>query len=510
MSRAELEDRFLRLHDETLLVKQYANEQGEKLKRTTTKLRRLTNEKKKPEQVSSGPARLHEAVKLDATIKHFQERINELEEQNASLQNKLKATQQAQFQSRSPCREILLDHLKKKGKEVEESTRRLKEQETTSYRLNIRDNVKMIKIRKQLLEKSNALSEMEDKFRQLQENHRNLRMNHAVLAAENDELNLKLKEEQLKCLNLEKKLQSVTVSNQRPEELQERIKVLGKENELLRESYDRLYNIVFSMTRQKDWLLKVKQLKEQIDNLQTDTKSTFAKKNEIIDKLKAERDQNKKLMEENEDLKLRYLEQKQQLEELKSQVKLLTKEGDTDVAKLSEALLLTKAIEKIIIEILSLSLTEPRITSDETIKQLFVECKLHDVIAEKTPLSLPKPKIDERIYYNFGCVIHVDKANNSARRDYLKSMLLEPDLHIDRLKFAVISDPLACGQDLECRDIGFAYVSLREIFQEGKDIIEQDIDLFDSQDATAVIGKLKVSVEALRVLRSVHEGCTYD
>lgn len=29
-------------------------------------------------------------------------------------------------------------------------------------------------------------------------------------------------------------------------------------------------------------------------------------------------------------------------------------------------------------------------------------------------------------------VIHVDKANNRARREYLKSMLLKPDLHSGR------------------------------------------------------------------------------
>lgn len=29
-------------------------------------------------------------------------------------------------------------------------------------------------------------------------------------------------------------------------------------------------------------------------------------------------------------------------------------------------------------------------------------------------------------------MIHVDKANNHARREYLKSMLLKPDLHTDR------------------------------------------------------------------------------
>ncbi|KFP68498.1 Protein fantom, partial [Cariama cristata] len=107
-------------------------------------------------------------------------------------------------------------------------------------------------------------------------------------------------------------------------------------------------------------------------------------------------------------------------------------------------------------------------------------------------------------------VIHVDEANNRARREYLKSMLLKPDLHNDRLQFTVVSDPPEHEQDLECEDIGFAYVSLRKILQKQRDIIEQDINVFDSQDDSAVIGKLKVTVEALHVLRSVYEECKDD
>ena len=39
----------------------------------------------------------------------------------------------------------------------------------------------------------------------------------------------------------------------------------------------------------------------------------------------------------------------------------------------------------------------------------------------------------------------------------------------------MVSDPPEDKQDLECEDIGFAYVSLREIFQKGRDVIEEDI-----------------------------------
>ncbi|NXI40888.1 FTM protein, partial [Galbula dea] len=163
--------------------------------------------------------------------------------------------------------------------------------------------------------------------------------------------------------------------------------------------------------------------------------------------------------------------------------------------------------EKIRIEIISLGLAESRVVLDDTIKQLFVEFRLYNFPAEETPLSLPKPTSGQRIHYNYGSVMHVDMANNRARREYLKSMLLEPDLHTDSLRFTVVTDPPEDEQDLECEDIGFAYVSLREIFQKQRDIIEQDIDVFDSEDESAVIGKLKVTVEALHALRSIYEEC---
>ncbi|KAM4751964.1 protein fantom isoform 2-T5 [Cyanocitta cristata] len=1012
ISREELEDRFLRLRDDHILLKQYANKQEEKIKRMTTKLIRLVNDKRKCDRADCGPMRLGQALELEEMIEHLRERVRELEKQNESLRNKLISTKQQlqiqghrlcpyssvqsrvntglkkeneaagmpehtkkgmRFQSlevRSPdlvlpkygqslledsraeirnletviesqrkhieelecAREILVSQLRGKEKEIEESLLRLKEQGTASQRLNIQDNVEMIKVRKQLAEKTNALSAMEGKFLQLQENLKNLKTNHDALLAKGDELNVQLKEERSKCFHLQKELQSVTVSNRRTEELQERINDLEKENELLKENYDKLHNSVFSLPHEQQWKSKEQQLKLQIAKLETAIKSDLADKNEILDKIKVERDQKEKLMQDNKDLQLRYLEQKQQLDDLKNQVKFLTKESDVDVAEVNETLLLIKdqkqrknvdllflekveddihkdleysmqelqlthaetvqelektrnllivqhkiskdyqtevetmtrkmeslqkdyelqleqythlldiraarirkleaqlrdivydtkplksrpevlpsdpvdgfvetvhlergenlfeihiskvifsseavhtfgdwepatfctyafydfelqitpvvhgntpsydftsqflvqsddsffhyvqensitlevhraygidyetiascqlkfheilendgriyntanligkrghiqnygtieywirlqvpmdqaiipyrqrskalgyitpsfreheqpsqtpplkmkqrsaqahkrvsfldlstihvaeakqlsgdtvkemaeeiqrekeelshlseeqladqtlitsrdeteiieelepeaqedhqeddavesiktdsddciisspvstnikqlsqsihgnylEVEKIRIKITSLGLSESRITSDETIQQLFVECRLNNFLAEETPLSLPKPTGGQRIHYNYSTVINVDKEDNHAEREYLKSILLKPDLPADSLKFTVVSDPPEDEQDLECEDIGFAYVSLKEIFQKQRDIIEQDIDVFDSQDAGAVIGKLTVTVEALHALRSVHEEC---
>ncbi|XP_063272647.1 protein fantom isoform X4 [Prinia subflava] len=846
-------------------------------------------------------------------------------------------SQRKQIEELDHAREILGSQLRRKEKEIEESTLRLKEQGTASQRLNIQDNVEMIKVRKQLAEKSNALSAMEGKFLQLQENLKNLKTNHDALLAKGDELNVQLKEERLKSFHLQKELQLVTISNRRTEELQERINDLEKENELLKENYDKLHNSVFSLPREQQWKSKEQQLKLQIAKLETAIKTDLADKNEILDKIKVEREQKEKLMQDNKDLQLRYLEQKEQLDGLKNQVKFLTKfqESDAGVAELNETLFLIKnqkqqknvdrlflekveddihkdlkysvqelqlthvetvqelektrnlllvqhkiskdyqtevetmtikmeslqkdyelkleqythlldiraarirkleaqlrdivydtkplksrpevlpsdpvgesvetvhlergenlfeihiskvifsseamhtfgdwepatfctyafydfelqitpvvhgnapsydftsqflvqsddsffhyiqeksitlevhraygidyetiascqlkfleilendgkiyntanlvgksghiqnygtveywiklqvpmdqaiipykqrskalgyitssfreheqpsktptlkmkqraaqvhkrvsfldlstiqmaeakepagdkvkemaeeiqqekeelsdlsekqlanqtlitardetdiieelepedqedhqeddavesiktdsddciisspvstnikqlsqsmhgnylEVEKIRIKITSLSLTESRITADETIQQLFVECRLNSFLAEETPLSLPKPRSGQRIHYNYSTVINMDKEDNRAEREYLKSILLKPDLPADSLKFTVVSDPPEDEQDLECEDIGFAYVSLKDIFQKQRDIIEQDIDVFDSQDASTVIGNLTVTVEALNALRSVHEECKND
>ncbi|XP_071670581.1 protein fantom isoform X3 [Patagioenas fasciata] len=94
-----------------------------------------------------------------------------LEDSRAEIRNleTVIESQKEHIEKLEHSREILVSQLRRTEKEIEESVLRLKEQETTSQRLNIRDNVEMIKVRKQLVEKSNALSAMEGKLLQLQE-----------------------------------------------------------------------------------------------------------------------------------------------------------------------------------------------------------------------------------------------------------------------------------------------------------------------------------------------------
>uniref|UniRef100_A0A673VCX0 Protein fantom n=1 Tax=Suricata suricatta TaxID=37032 RepID=A0A673VCX0_SURSU len=424
VSREELEDRFLHLHDENILLKQHARKQEDKIKRMATKLIRLVNDKKRYERVGGGPKRLGRDVEMEEMIEQLQEKVHELERQNEVLKNRLISTKQqlqiqghrqtpynyvqsrvntgrrkvnenvglqecprkgirfqdvdvaetlqpmltkhgnslleeargeirnlenviqsqrGQIEELEHLAEILKTQLRRKENEIELSLLQLREQQATDQRSNIRDNVEMIKLHKQLVEKSNALSVLEGKFIQLQEKQRTLRISHDALMANGDELNMQLKEQRLKCCSLEKQLHSVTFSERRVEELQDRINDLEKERELLKENYDKLYNSAFSAAQEEQWKLKEQQLKVQIAQLETALKSDLTDKTEILDRVKAERDQNEKLIQENRELQLRCLEQKQQLDELQNRMKFCNQESDINADELSEALLLIKA-----------------------------------------------------------------------------------------------------------------------------------------------------------------------
>ncbi|XP_051051080.1 protein fantom [Phodopus roborovskii] len=424
VSREELEDRFLRLHDENILLKQHARKQEDKIKRMATKLIRLVNDKKRYERVGGGPKRLGRDVEMEEMIEQLQEKVHELERQNEVLKNRLiSAKQQLQVQghrqtphSRVQARintgrrkgststglqecprkgirfqtvdetetaeptltkygsslleeargeirnlenviqsqrgqieelehlaEILKTQLRRKESEIELSLLQLREQQATDQRSNIRDNVEMIKLHKQLVEKSNALSVIEGKFIQLQEKQRALRISHDALMANGDELSVQLKEQRLKCCSLEKQLHAARFSERRVEELQDRINDLEKERELLKENYDKLYNSAFSATLEEQWKLKEQQMKVQIAQLETALKSDLTDKTEVLDKLKTERDQNEKLVQENRELQLQCLQQRQQLDELKSRMRFFNQESDVNADELGEALLLIKA-----------------------------------------------------------------------------------------------------------------------------------------------------------------------
>uniref|UniRef100_A0AAQ5Z1F4 C2 domain-containing protein n=1 Tax=Amphiprion ocellaris TaxID=80972 RepID=A0AAQ5Z1F4_AMPOC len=402
VSREELEDRFLRLNEETMLLKQHINKQDDKIKKLGTKLMRLVKDRGRMEQLAAGgaqPLSRVRDVEMEEMVEELQDKVRRLQTENEGLKQRLLLakqqlvnsqshrptpyghvqsrvnsglkrlrddlpryghslleearaeirnlenvieSQRSQMEEQEGISELLREELRKKEAEYEEKLLQVRQQQTSKLRSHVSSNVTMIKLQKQLEDRSNAVAELEGRFLQLQESQQALKASHEAAMAKVDELSAHLKDERLKSLDLEKQLQSSSISRLRMEQLQERIGELEQERDLLKDNNDKLVNSAFDVSQQQKWQIQEQQLRLQISQLETALKADLVDKNEILDKIKAERDTNEKLTEENKKLQIQFLEQKQQLEELNGRMKFYNREGDYDVAELTEALMLIK------------------------------------------------------------------------------------------------------------------------------------------------------------------------
>ncbi|KAL0620522.1 Protein fantom [Plecturocebus cupreus] len=73
--------------------------------------------------------------------------------------------------------------------------------------------------------------------------------------------------------------------------------------------------------------------------------------------------------------------------------------------------------ENIRIEIIALSLNDSQVTMDDTIQRLFIECRFYSLPAEETPVSLPKPKSGQWVYYNYSHALWEAEAGGSRGQE---------------------------------------------------------------------------------------------
>ncbi|CAL8358463.1 unnamed protein product [Lota lota] len=434
VSREELEDRYLRLHDENLLLKQNNNTQEDKVKRLATKLVKLVKDRRRLEQLVTGSAggngsrptaRLRD-VEMEEVMEELHEKVRGLQVENERLKERLlvaKQQVQVQGQSRKPSpygrvqsrvdtgrrraredspspsrlhqrgtrsveeggrpptgmlpryghslleearaeirnlenvlesqrgqleelerdSDLLREQLRRKETEHQEALLQHRQHHMDGQRSYIHLNVTMIRLQKQLAERASALTVLEGRFLQLQESQKAMKASHQALMNKVEEVTGQLKEERLKSLGLENQLHSMNFSQIRTEEFQVQISDLEKERDLLKENCDKLVNSAFDVSQAQKWRLQEQQLRVQIGQLETALKADLTDKNQILDKIKDERDINDKLTEENKRLQIQFLEQKQQLEELNERLKFYTKESELGVGELTEALMLIRA-----------------------------------------------------------------------------------------------------------------------------------------------------------------------
>uniref|UniRef100_A0A3Q2XQI7 RPGRIP1 like n=1 Tax=Hippocampus comes TaxID=109280 RepID=A0A3Q2XQI7_HIPCM len=333
VSRKELEDNFLQLHDESLLLKQHIHQQEDKIRKLGTKLLRLVKDRRRMEQLAGGGGapmvpRRWDAEKEDL-VDEFKEKVRALETDNDKLRQRLfVAKQQQQLIALSPAARsshtrvqtraasaprkpddasspsptgqptaylhALLEEAREKSRNlenvIESQQRRIaqleEEKNVTLQQSQINNNVTMIKLQKQLAERCNAMVELEERFLQLQEG-RHCRC---------------------PCLPLPA---GAHISSR--QQLEERVDEVEQEKELLKEHNEKL---MLDGSQQQRWSVQERQLQQHIAQLEQALQGDLQDKKKILEEVKAERDACENLTEENRKLVHQLAEKKREIEEL--------------------------------------------------------------------------------------------------------------------------------------------------------------------------------------------------
>ncbi|XP_047202690.1 protein fantom isoform X3 [Girardinichthys multiradiatus] len=266
-----------------------------------------------------------------------------LEEARAEIRNleNVVESQRSHMDELEGVSEQLREELRRKEEDFEEKLLQARQKQTSTLRSQVNSNMSMINLQKQLADRSNTVTELESRYRLLQEAQRTLKASNDAAMVKVDELTAQLKDERMKNLELDQQLQTANITKIQVEQLKEQISDLEQEGVLLKESNKKLLNSAFDVSQQKGQL-REQQLKLQIVQLETALKADLVDKNEILDRIKSEREKNEQLTEENQKLQIQFLEQKQQVEELNDRLKFYGREKDYSVAELTEALLLIR------------------------------------------------------------------------------------------------------------------------------------------------------------------------
>ncbi|XP_049923318.1 protein fantom [Epinephelus moara] len=425
--REHLEDLCLRLQEENSLLRQHTRTQEQRIRRMSTRLMRLR-------QARPGSGAVKERD-MEDTMQELEARVAMLESQKGVLQNKLSLAKQhiMDIGGRTPYRfskgksmeveggvrraaqtapprygptledtraemerfrssvteqvrateleltaQALRDTLREKEKEIEGTVREMRKQQADRHRIIIRENVDLIRLQKQLTDKSTALRVTQEKFNnlqeayenQLEESQRSLRQSQGALLEKVEELTEQLKQERQRALALEGQLTSSSLSLQTLDKLQEQISDLEGERDLIKENYNTLLESTLSVQSTHDGKVEqyreVKQRREEqgenigrmeIQRLEDMLQAERAERGRLeLEKEKLR--QEKELLEESkeqerefsgmtkdsrEHLEQEVLRYREQVSALQDRLDSVTKEFDMSVEELSETLIQIKA-----------------------------------------------------------------------------------------------------------------------------------------------------------------------
>lgn len=261
-----------------------------------------------------------EKQELEEDIQRYQSQVIDYEQQIESLRLKLKNSE--------------LNY--------EEDLLKLKNQVSQDHKHSLQENIDQIRLQRELKEKSNQCTELLQKFNSVQQQYIQLKETHDNLLGEIDRYHQQLKQEQQKTLSLKTEIKNMSHNQREILELKECIEDLHRDNEILKDSNEKLLNSAFSLEREREFREKEKALKIQIAQLEATLKSDVGEKGTILDKLTSERNSYDKLNTEFREMQIKYYDMKQKYDDMNDKLQFLNQEGNFDYKEVEEALIIVK------------------------------------------------------------------------------------------------------------------------------------------------------------------------
>ncbi|KAI4899005.1 hypothetical protein NFI96_024078 [Prochilodus magdalenae] len=324
-------------------------------------------------RVGEGDGGIRRAAQT-APARYAHSSLEDPREEIAKFRSSVIETQQMRATELELATQSLRDTLKGKEREIEDTMKELCRQQADGHRFNIKDNVDVIRLQKQLSDKSMALLVIQEKFTvlqeayeaQLEEGQKSLRESQEALLGKVEELSEELKQEKQRVLTLEGQLSTATLSLQGMEELQERVSDIEGERNLLKRSYDSLLESTLSAQshqeehedkereterlREDKWRAEVQRLEKKLEDEQREREMLEQEKEKMREEYKSiqeERDRERSLTtalrEKHVCMEQEMLQHRHEVSSLQDRLDRVTKDFDMSVEDLSETLIQIKA-----------------------------------------------------------------------------------------------------------------------------------------------------------------------
>lgn len=308
LSREDLEDKYLKVYDENIILKKHGRKQEEKIKKMATKLIRLLNDKKRIGAVGGTQAKvpilaLNSPNKKPSTrdidteemLVELQERIQELETQNKRLRENLQVTKiQLQTQKKSTnsvysgVSSRIDTGIPKSATSLNSSRQQVRTIATnnySSYRNNQEDLIRLRELEDTISSLQNQIIEYETQIELL-----NTQLREKDLNFEEDLLRLKNQVSQDQKNSVQENIEQIKLQRELKEKSNQYTELFAKFNQMtqqhmkLKENHDKLLNEIENYSLQiKREQQKSLGLKTEIKNLSQTHRETLELKETIED-----------------------------------------------------------------------------------------------------------------------------------------------------------------------------------------------------------------------------------